>query len=67
MLEFEVSKEQGGQYYAHPAGHPETPLKGTFGDKKTALKMAAKRCGMTLKEYICARKQSEVTCGEKKA
>lgn len=59
MLQFEVSKEQGGQYYAHPAGHPESPLKGTFGDKKTALKMAAKRCGMTLKEYLCARKQTE--------
>ena len=34
MIDYEVSKEKGGQYYAHPAGHPEQPIKGSYGDKK---------------------------------
>ena len=56
MIEYEVSKEKGGQYYAHPAGHPEQPIKGSCGDKKKSIKFASRLCGMTVKEYISARK-----------
>lgn len=56
MIEYEVSKEKGGQYYAHPAGHPEQPIKGSYGDKKKAIKFASRLCGVTVKEYIKERK-----------
>lgn len=46
MIEYDVSKEKGGQYYVHPAGRPEQPIKGSFGEKKKAIKIAARLCGM---------------------
>jgi hypothetical protein len=51
-MKIEVSKEKGGQYYAHPAGHPEQPIKGSFGDKRKAIKFAARLCGVTPAEYM---------------
>lgn len=56
MLDYEVSKEKGGQYYVHPAGHPELPIKGSFGEKKKAIKTAARLCGIETKEYLKERK-----------
>lgn len=57
MFEYEVSKEKGGQYYCHPAGLPNQPIKGTFGDKRYAIKIASRLCGVTVKEYISERKK----------
>ena len=55
-LSYEVSKEKGGRYYVHPFGVPSDPVKGSFGDKKKAIKTAARLCGMTAKEYMAERK-----------
>lgn len=57
-MEYEVSKQKGGQYYCHPRGSPEKPVKGSFGDKKKAVKVAARLCGITTKEYIERRKKN---------
>ncbi len=56
-LPYEVSKEKGGRYYVHPFGVPSSPVKGSFGDKKKAIKIAARLCGLTAKEYMAARKE----------
>lgn len=61
-LAYEVSKEKGGRYYVHPFGVPSDPVKGSFGDKKKAIKIAARLCGMTAKEYIAARKELHGRC-----
>lgn len=50
-MKYEVSKEKGGQYYAHPQGEPTNAVKGSFGDKKKAIKVAARLCGISAKEY----------------
>jgi len=56
-LEYEVAKEKGGQYYVHPWGCPSSAVKGSFGDKRKALKIAARMCGITVKEYMNIKKQ----------
>ena len=56
-LAYEVSKERGGRYYVHPFGVPSSPVKGSFGEKKKAIKTAARLCGMTPSEYADARKK----------
>lgn len=60
MFEYEVSKEKGGKYFCHPAGNPTAPVKGSFGDKRYAIKIASRLCGVTVKEYISGRKTNEV-------
>lgn len=57
-MQYEVRKEKGGRYYVCPEGHPEAPVKGSHGDKKKALKIAARLCGMTTKEYMKERKEN---------
>ena len=59
VLQYHVSKEKGGQYYVHPRGCPSLAVKGSYGDKKKALKIAARMCGITVKEYISARKKED--------
>ena len=62
MVQYEVRKEKGGRYYVCPVGRPDMPLQGSYtGDKKKAIKHAAAMCGMPLKEYMKARKES---CGD---
>lgn len=58
-LEYEVAKEKGGQYYVHPWGCPSSAIKGSFGDKRKALKIAARMCGITVKEYMNIKKQED--------
>lgn len=41
-LKYLVTKEKGGRYYAHEAATPHKPIPGSFGDKKHALRFAAK-------------------------
>lgn len=55
-ITYDVSKEKGGKYYAHPAGLPNNPIPGSYGDKRKALKVAAKYMGIPLKEYMKLRK-----------
>lgn len=55
-LKYLVSKEKGGRYYVHEAATPNKPLPGSFGDKKHALRFAAKREGISFKEYMKYRK-----------
>lgn len=55
---YEVRKEKGGRYYVCPEGQPEAPVKGSHGEKKKALKIAARLCGMNVKEYLKERKEN---------
>lgn len=57
-MQYEVRKEKGGRYYVCPEGHPEEPIKGSHGEKKKALKLAARLCGMNVKEYLKERKEN---------
>ena len=54
---YNISKQKGGQYFAHPEGHPEQPIKGSFGEKKYAAKFAAKLMGMSVKDFMSHRKE----------
>ena len=54
-ITYEVSKEKGGQWYAHKVGCKEA-IPGSRGDKKPAMKVAATCMGITLKEYMKLRK-----------
>ena len=56
-LPYEIAKQKGGQFYVHPWGVPSSPVKGSFGDKRHATKIAARLCGMTPAEYADARKK----------
>ena len=56
-MEYSVSKQKGGQYFAHLEGHPEQPIKGSFGEKKHAAKFAAKLMGMSVKEFLSERRK----------
>ena len=51
-MEYTISKQKGGQYFAHPKAHPEQPIKGSFGEKKHAAKFAAKLMGISVKEFL---------------
>ena len=50
-ITYEVSKEKGGQWYAHKVGNKEV-IPGSRGDKKTAMRVAANCMGISLKEYM---------------
>lgn len=58
-MEYIVAKEKGGHYYVHHKG-AKTPIPGSFGDKRHAIRVAAVCEGITAKEYIVLRKR-EVT------
>ena len=55
---YDISKQKGGQYFAHPKAHPEQPIKGSFGEKKHAAKFAAKLMGMSVKEFLSERRKN---------
>lgn len=55
-IAYEVSKERGGQWYAHAAGEKNNPIPGSRGEKKKAMKYAADCMGVSLKEYMKLRK-----------
>ena len=56
-MEYTISKQKSGQYFAHPEGHPEQSIKGSFGEKKHAAKFAAKLMGMSVKEFLSERRK----------
>ena len=58
-LKYDVSKERGGRYYAHPSGTPGEPVRGSFGEKRHAIKCAARLCGLTPQEYTKIRRSSD--------
>lgn len=55
-LTYTVSKEKGGQWYAHQVGFPKCPCmidgRKTFGEKKYALHNAAIMMCLPYKEYM---------------
>lgn len=53
-MEFDISKEKGGQWFCHKNGQV---VPGSYGDKKHAIKHAAKLNGMTTKEFLKERKK----------
>lgn len=53
-MEFDISKEKGGQWFCHQNGQV---VPGSYGDKKHAIKYAAKLNGMTTKEFLKERKK----------
>ena len=53
-MEFDISKEKGGQWFCH---HNGKVVPGSYGDKKHAIKHAAKLNGMTTKEFLKERKK----------
>jgi hypothetical protein len=55
---YSISKEKGGQWYCHPVDSKE-PVPGSFGDKKKAVKVAARLNGMTVKEFLKERKKND--------
>ena len=55
-MDYIVSKEKGGKYYVHPSDNPKTPIPGSYGDKRKAIKIAAHLMGITPKAYIKNRK-----------
>lgn len=67
-LNYTVSKEKGGQWYAHEVGFPGIPCmidgRRTFGDKKNALHNAAMMQGVLYKDYMELRRK-EGTKGAK--
>lgn len=56
-MDYNISKQKGGQYFAHPEGHPEQPTKGSFGEKKHTAEFAAKLMGMSVKEFLSERRK----------
>lgn len=56
-MTYTVSKEKGGQWYAHMVGYPHIPVFGSFGDKKKALHAAADQMGLPYKEYMDLRRR----------
>jgi len=57
-LTYVVRKEKGGRYYVHHKDTPEKPIPGSFGDKKQALRSAAKLMNIPYKEYMKLRKET---------
>ena len=55
-ISFDISKEKGGRWYAHPVGEPNHPVPGSYGDKRDALKFAAKSMGISVKDFLKLRK-----------
>lgn len=53
-MQFDISKEKGGQWFCHQDGKV---VPGSYGDKKHATKHAAKLNGMTTKEFLKERKK----------
>lgn len=53
-----IAKEKGGRYYVHESATPKKPIPGSFGDKKHALRFAAKCMGISYKEYLKLRKEN---------
>ena len=53
---YSISKEKGGQWFCHPVDSKEA-VPGSFGDKKKAVKVAARLNGMTVKEFLKERKK----------
>ena len=53
-MEFDIAKEKGGQWFCHQDGQV---VPGSHGDKKHAIKYAAKLNGMTTKEFLKERKK----------
>lgn len=56
-LPYRVSKEKGGRYFVHTNTLDRKVVPGSFGDKKSACKLAAKLCGISYKDYIKCRKE----------
>lgn len=60
-LAYTVSKEKGGQWYAHMVGYPYIPCMidgcSTYGSKKNALHNAAIMMGLPYKEYMALRRK----------
>lgn len=61
-MEYIVAKEKGGRYYVHHKG-AKTPIPGSFGDKRHAIRVAATCEGITAKEYINLRKWEDISNG----
>lgn len=63
-ITYTVSKENGSKrWYAHMVGFPKIPVvseRGTFGDKKNALHIAADSMGLPYKEYMELRRKGSV-------
>ena len=55
-MKYTVSKEKGGQWYVHPIDDKKSPVPGSYGSKKEALKTAAKLNGIPLKDFLKYRK-----------
>jgi len=59
MYQYEVAKVKGGKnYYCYEVGE-QLPIKGTFGDKKKVMHLAADLNGVSYKEYVKNRKSSD--------
>lgn len=57
-MNYSISKEKGGQWFCYPVDSKEA-VPGSFGDKKKAVKVAARLNGMTVKEFLKERKNND--------
>lgn len=56
-LPYIVAKEKGGRFFVHTNTLDRKVIPGSFGDKKSACKTAAKLCGLSYKDYMKRRKE----------
>ena len=57
-MNYSISKEKGGQWFCHQVDSKEA-VPGSFGDKKKAVKVAARLNGLTVKEFLKERKKND--------
>lgn len=62
-IEYVCEKEKGGKYYCRRVCE-KTPIKGSHGDKKSVIKMAAELSKLSVKEYMRLRKNNGITESE---
>jgi len=56
MYQYEVAKQKGGKnYFCYEVGE-QLPIKGTFGDKKKVMKIAASLNGVSYADFVKNRK-----------
>lgn len=60
-VKYDIAKEKGGQWYCHDG---KVIVPGSYGDKKHAIKTAARLNGITTKEFLKKRKQIEDGSGK---
>ena len=57
-MNYSISKEKGGQWFCHQVDSKEA-VPGSFGDKKKAVKVAARLNGMSVEDFLKERMKND--------